>query len=490
MPRGKHRRAVLVAVQDGAQNGCVVVPLRLLACRFGLLEKHGCAFAEALQQVAQHLVLPSGRELLVEQRVEGGKLVIATRDNGLRASREYGRDTLEDPNLLASGRQAGVVPLEQGADLDDLLRLLLGNPGDDGAAPRRDLDEALGGKGADGLAHGIAGHAQVPGEALLHQAVAGLDAAGADRFAQFGGDTAGQRGVAGADGPFQRRVFQDHGGAGASLQCILVDINEFCIQFIATQSYYDLGKHGSQMMATLMNHVEFRTALENAIKGKSANKAPFSLAWAAGKLSRAHLARWAENHFHYVGPFADYLAYVYARMPDRYTEAKDFLLSNMYEEEVGGDRHTDLLIRFAESCGTTAARVKDPDNMSPTTRGLQSWCYAVAMREDPIVAVAGLVVGLESQVPSIYRKQTPTLRDTYGFTDEEVEFFDLHIVSDEIHGERGYQIVLEHADTVDLQQRCLRICEIGAEMRLLYTTALYRDYVEAELPFSQLQLAA
>ena len=243
-------------------------------------------------------------------------------------------------------------------------------------------------------------------------------------------------------------------------------------------------------MAELMSHVEFRTALEQAIKGKSANKAPFSIAWAAGKLSRAHLARWAENHFHYVGPFADYLGYVYARMPAQYVEAKDFLLANMYEEEIGGDRHTDLLIRFAEACGTTAERVKDSANMSAITRGLQSWCYAVAMREDPIVAVAGLVVGLESQVPSIYRKQTPTLREKYGFTDEEVEFFDLHIVSDEIHGERGYQIVLEHADTVDLQQRCLRICEIGAEMRLSYTTALYRDYVEADMPFSQLQLAA
>jgi pyrroloquinoline-quinone synthase len=243
-------------------------------------------------------------------------------------------------------------------------------------------------------------------------------------------------------------------------------------------------------MPALMDPVEFRNALENAIKGKSANKSPFSIAWAEGKLSRTHLARWAENHYHYVGPFADYLGYVYARMPADFIDAKDFLLSNMYEEEIGGDRHTDLLIRFAESCGTTGARLKDPDNMSPTTRGLQSWCYAIAMREDPIVAVAGLVVGLESQVPSIYRRQTPTLREKYGFTDEEVEFFDLHIVSDEIHGERGYQIVLEHAKTVELQQRCLKICEVGAEMRLLYTTALYRDYVEAELPLSALQLAA
>lgn len=127
--------------------------------------------------------------------------------------------------------------------------------------------------------------------------------------------------------------------------------------------------------------------------------------------------------------------------------------------------------------------------MTATTRGLQSWCYSVAMREDPIVAVAGLVVGLESQVPSIYRKQTPTLREKYKFSDEEVEFFDLHIVSDEIHGERGYQIVLEHADTVELQQRCLKICEVGAQMRLLYTTALYWDYVAQEVPMSELEAA-
>jgi pyrroloquinoline-quinone synthase len=240
----------------------------------------------------------------------------------------------------------------------------------------------------------------------------------------------------------------------------------------------------------LMDPLAFRTALETAIKSKSANTSPFSIAWAQGKLSRAHLARWAENHYHYVGPFASYLGYVYGRLPEEFTEAKDFLLSNMYEEEIGGDRHTDLLIRFAESCGTTAERVKNPDNMSPTTRGLQSWCYSIAMREDPIVAIAGLVVGLESQVPSIYRRQTPTLREKYGFTDQEVEFFDIHIVSDEIHGERGYQIVLAHAKTVEMQQRCLKICEIGAEMRLLYTTALYRDYVESDLPMRELDLAA
>jgi pyrroloquinoline-quinone synthase len=103
------------------------------------------------------------------------------------------------------------------------------------------------------------------------------------------------------------------------------------------------------------------------------------------------------------------------------------------------------------------------------------------MREHFAVATAALVVGLESQVPSNYRKQLPPLIEKYGFTEEEVEFFDLHITSDEVHGERGYQIVLEHANTPELQQKCLDIVRAGAEMRFSYTKALFDNYVAPDL---------
>ena len=236
-------------------------------------------------------------------------------------------------------------------------------------------------------------------------------------------------------------------------------------------------------MTDLLPTAEFRAALEDAMTGREAKDASFSRAWAAGRLSRDHFARWAENHYHYVGPFADYLAYIYAGTPDHATDAKDFLLQNMYEEEVSDARHTDLLIRFAEACGTTEERVLDPRNMTPATRGLQAWCYATAIREHFAVATAGLVVGLESQVPSIYRKQYPPLVDPegYGFTEDEAEFFDLHITSDEIHGERGFQIVLTYADTPELQQRCLDVVADGADMRFAYTKALYDTYVKPDL---------
>jgi pyrroloquinoline-quinone synthase len=231
----------------------------------------------------------------------------------------------------------------------------------------------------------------------------------------------------------------------------------------------------------LLDRDAFRAALEQAIKGREAKNAPFSTAWANGELQRHHFARWAENHYHYVGPFADYLGYIYANTPATATDAKDFLLQNMYEEELADVRHTDLLIRFAEAAGTTRERVMDIDNSTAVTKGLQGWCYAVAIREHFAVATAALVVGLESQVPSIYRRQYPVLLEKYGFTEEEAEFFDLHITSDEVHGERGYQIVLDHATTVELQQRCLQLVRHGADMRFSYTKALYDTYVAPEL---------
>ncbi|NGM82499.1 iron-containing redox enzyme family protein [Paenibacillus sp. 7124] len=223
-----------------------------------------------------------------------------------------------------------------------------------------------------------------------------------------------------------------------------------------------------------LNKEEFRHALEQAIEGNAVAKAPFTTMWANGELTKDIFARWVEQHYAYVGPFADYLAYIYANCP--HEDAKDFLLQNMWEEELGGDRHTDLLIRFGEACGTSREKVEAMENLLPETIGLQSWCYRMAFRENFLYATAALVVGLESQVPAIYRRQTPTLREKYGFTDEEVEFFDLHIVSDEIHGERGYQIVLEYARTAEEQQRCIEIVEEATKMRRMYLAGISREF--------------
>ena len=93
------------------------------------------------------------------------------------------------------------------------------------------------------------------------------------------------------------------------------------------------------------------------------------------------------------------------------------------------------------------------------------------------MAAAGLLVGLESQVPGIYRRNLPPLKTHYGFNDREVEFFAIHIEADEVHGERGYQIVERHCTTPARSAEALEQVRQATEMRWQYMTGLHRAYV-------------
>src|SRR6266852_210795 len=204
----------------------------------------------------------------------------------------------------------------------------------------------------------------------------------------------------------------------------------------------------------------FRTQLEHAVNGE---------------LARAQLGQWVCQHYQYVSQFARWCALVYGGCPD--PDARDFLLENIIEEE-SGTKHVDLLIRFGEACGVSRSEVENTRQL-PSTRGLTAWCYETA-RQPFHVAAAGLLVGLESQVPGIYKRNLPPLKTHYGFTDHEVEFFAIHIEADEVHGERGYQIVERHSTTPEKQHEAALAVREATEMRWQYMTGLHRAFVLKE----------
>ena len=230
----------------------------------------------------------------------------------------------------------------------------------------------------------------------------------------------------------------------------------------------------------------FREALEAAIATRHSSIHPWSEAWVSGKLNKALLGEWVKQHYHYVSHFSEWLATVYGDCP--HEEVRDFLLENIAEEEgLTGQagfpavRHTKLLLDFAEACGKSRAEIENAQSageLLPETLGLQSWC-AVQARRPAIEALAGLLVGLESQVPKIYSKTTPPLVEKYGFTEEEIVFFRLHIVADEEHGERGFEIVDKFAATDQERETCLRRVKEATLMRRLYLDGLTRKYLAA-----------
>jgi pyrroloquinoline-quinone synthase len=219
----------------------------------------------------------------------------------------------------------------------------------------------------------------------------------------------------------------------------------------------------------------FRTEIENTVNARHSRLNPFTEKWVNGELTRAQLGAWAKQHYQYVSQFARWCATVYGECPD--SDARDFLLENIIEEE-SGTKHVDLLIRFGEACGVSRREVETARQL-PATRGLTAWCYEVS--HQPFhTAAAGLLVGLESQVPGIYKRNLPPLKTHYGFTDHEVEFFAIHIEADEVHGERGYQIVERHCTTAEKQAEAIEAVRQATEMRWQYMTGLYRAYVLKE----------
>jgi pyrroloquinoline-quinone synthase len=233
-----------------------------------------------------------------------------------------------------------------------------------------------------------------------------------------------------------------------------------------------------------MTKSTFRLALEDAINQRHSAVHPWSEAWTSGKLNRQLLGEWVKQHFHYVSHFSEWLATVYANCP--HWDVQHFLLENITEEEgfVGSAdfqpvRHSDLLLDFAETCGMTRQEIVDAQKngeLLPETLGLQSWCHRQSMRRF-VEALSGLLIGLESQVPAIYSKTTPPLIEKYGFTEDEVTFFSLHIVADQEHGDRGYEIVEKYATTPELQATCVRLVKEAAMMRRLYLDGLQRKFL-------------
>jgi pyrroloquinoline-quinone synthase len=228
----------------------------------------------------------------------------------------------------------------------------------------------------------------------------------------------------------------------------------------------------------------FRQALEDAIELRHSAVHPWSEAWTSGKLNRDQLAEWVKQHFHYVSHFAEWVAAVYANCP--HPDVQHFLLENVTEEEglVGMHgaapvRHSDLLLEFGEVCGKSRQEILNAQingELLPETLGLQSWC-TVQSRKPFVEALSGLLIGLESQVPRIYSKTTPPLLEKYGFSEEEVTFFSIHIVADLEHGEKGFEIVEKYATTKEQRETCVRLVKEATMMRRLYLDGLYRKYV-------------
>jgi pyrroloquinoline-quinone synthase len=213
---------------------------------------------------------------------------------------------------------------------------------------------------------------------------------------------------------------------------------------------------------------DFFTALEAARQPMHGGGHPFSRAWSAGELDRTRLGDWAVQHFHYIDPIPQQFAQLFARLPD--LDARQHLLENLLGEEMPscpGKRHPDLLRKFARACGVDDARILGAEaagEILPTTRAMRAWIWELAGIRHIAESCAGIMVALEGQLPTLYPGYLAAMR-RMGFSDDELEFFIVHIEGDTEHAHVGLELTARYATTPALQQQAIAAVRASAAMR-------------------------
>lgn len=222
-------------------------------------------------------------------------------------------------------------------------------------------------------------------------------------------------------------------------------------------------------MTLLMNKKEFTAALRNARASRHSGLHPFSQAWAAGELSKAQLGFWAVQHHYYIEQIPQQFAHFFCRLPD--LDARLLMLENLIGEEMPGQptkRHPELMVQFARACGLSRDRVVNADqhgSILPSTRAMRAWIYELVGFRHPVEGAAGIMLALEGQTPTLFPQYVEACKKM-GMSDEELEFFFVHMEADVEHQRHGLEITHRYASTPELQRKAVAAVASSAAQRL------------------------
>ncbi len=229
-------------------------------------------------------------------------------------------------------------------------------------------------------------------------------------------------------------------------------------------------------MAKMMEKQEFLRALEAARRPEHSGGHPLSMAWANGELNRAQLGFYAVQHFYYIDAVPQQFAHLYCRLPD--LDARQHLMENLLGEEMPEEpekRHPELMIKFGISCGLTRESIVNAEtngDIVPGSRAMRAWIWELVGFRTLAEACGGIMVALEGQLPTLYPKYVDAM-SKMGYSDDDMEFFHVHIEGDVEHADIGLELTHRYATTPELQALALQAVQTSGRLRWQMLDSIY-----------------
>ena len=219
----------------------------------------------------------------------------------------------------------------------------------------------------------------------------------------------------------------------------------------------------------MQTQLTLRQRLLEALEPLHCKHHPLIQAWARGELSRATMALWAKEHYHYTKDFYHWYAMMIAACP--WPDGRQVYIETIAEEYAPGAEHKNMVLRFAAACGA------DPDQIAaarplPSTQALCNWLELLTSRGRFLEMMCGQTIAQESQSVEMYPPILPALRGQYGFAEDDIGFFTEHIGADTEHGGRALDVVEKYAAPDDYEA-LVEMVRAGARHRWFYFDGIY-----------------
>lgn len=178
----------------------------------------------------------------------------------------------------------------------------------------------------------------------------------------------------------------------------------------------------------------------------------------SGELSRDQLKRWAINLFYLTGQHIRAFGGIFLNtgLTPLDQKIRRHIVENLMDEETtmgrGDDAHWKLSMRLATALGASEDELAHPV-VAAEAVDYVNWVIELGRKEYGLVTLAAMSIGGETRSDGAGGGMMRALKERYGLTRPDLEFFYAHMGEAEAHGEPVYEMVREYATSDDLQRR-------------------------------------
>jgi pyrroloquinoline quinone (PQQ) biosynthesis protein C len=177
-----------------------------------------------------------------------------------------------------------------------------------------------------------------------------------------------------------------------------------------------------------------------------------------GELTREQLKRWALNLFYVTGQHIRAFGGIFLNtgLGPLDQKIRRHIVENLIDEETamgrGDDAHWMLSMRLAKALGATDEEILHPVVAREAVEYVD-WVIELGRREYGLVTLAAMSIGGETRSDRSMKGFVRALREHYGLSREDLEFFYAHMGEAEAHGEPVFDMVREYATTEERQRK-------------------------------------